>query len=570
MSVFRRTSSVGGVARICCVLVPCADRDHHHVGNELSGTVSGLSVQAGVIGGDVHLHGSDLLAQELIRVQRQLVESMRAERDITQIVWVLQTVLLQLQQTIARLTHEREQRDRELAQARQRQVRTELQLDRANAERASALQLVETARARVLALETSLRGAALVEFPDMDVRSLDIGLDMVDQYLDRQGERLEQIHAELAEDRSAERLLDAWLNSPSAALVAVAYCEPSTPSDYHAVLGNIPRFCTSIRFANGDFVVLCSNVSAVGGGPGLTAAIQNLAGLSIGVATADTVPVSGSGLIWLAKTQMVAAKNAGIAHLTARLRDQLARDLLDLDFQLIVDGRGVVQLVEAVVLASDDVSAIDDVRLRYELDAWILKTAFSEAACWSSGVPVVLNITTQALANPKYAELVRTAASAVGVSLNRVVLELQETHDLEQAVQSLSGLRSLGLRIAISGFGSGYTSLTGLQRLRPELIKVHADFVARAGQNPAQSAFARAAAALAHVTNSLSVAVGVETDMAFEALHRLGFGLFQGRLMGGPMQAGELRSLLETGRVQVPTVKALPRYATKDLPYSEF
>lgn len=181
--------------------------------NELSGTVHGTSLQAHTISGDVHVHSSAdqerLIAvyEELSHVRQQLVESMRAERDITQVVWVLQMVLMRLQDMVMRLAWERdrhvdqaEQQRLELERARDSQSRTERQLVRAESERTNALRLVQVARAKVLVLEAGLRRSGPMEaFPTVELANLDIGLDHIDEYLDEQGERLENLSAELGE-----------------------------------------------------------------------------------------------------------------------------------------------------------------------------------------------------------------------------------------------------------------------------------------------------------------------------------------------------------------------------------
>lgn len=178
--------------------------------NDVSGTVNGPVVQAGAINGDVHIHSSDdqrlLRAHEEVgRVRRQLAESVAAERDLTRVVWVLQVVLAQARETVARLTRDRdhllgeaERRHAELARAREARARTERQLRRAEEEREQALRLVEVAREKARALEAQLRGQPPAQpSPALEPAALAAGLDNVDAYLDRQGERLERLSAAL-------------------------------------------------------------------------------------------------------------------------------------------------------------------------------------------------------------------------------------------------------------------------------------------------------------------------------------------------------------------------------------
>ncbi|MBP2336792.1 hypothetical protein JOF41_002970 [Saccharothrix coeruleofusca] len=183
--------------------------------NEVSGTVDGVVVQAGVIHGGVHVHSPDdrRLAnayEEVERVRRQLAESVAAERDITKVVWVLQVVLAQARATVAHLTgdrdHLRDEADRrraELARARQAQARTEQRLRRAEQERENALRLVEVARRKARALqarthrETPAHYPPAHSLPALEPAALEAGLDNVDAYLDAQDDRLDRLSTAL-------------------------------------------------------------------------------------------------------------------------------------------------------------------------------------------------------------------------------------------------------------------------------------------------------------------------------------------------------------------------------------
>ncbi|PSL53292.1 acetyltransferase (GNAT) family protein [Saccharothrix carnea] len=187
--------------------------------NDMSGTVHGTSIQANTINGDVHVH-SDVgekrlvgLFEELVEVRRQLTESMRAERGITQVVWVLQAVLINLQDDIVRLTRERdEQLDQAerwrlaLVDARASKRRTERQLSRAESERKRALRLVQLAQFKIRVLEAGADVTVpLSALPQTGPERLRIGLDRVDAYLDAQSEHLEQLSIALDEPRGRIR-----------------------------------------------------------------------------------------------------------------------------------------------------------------------------------------------------------------------------------------------------------------------------------------------------------------------------------------------------------------------------
>ncbi|MFC6088501.1 effector-associated domain 2-containing protein [Saccharothrix lopnurensis] len=184
--------------------------------NDVSGTVLGATVQAHTISGDVHIHPAGdqervvALYEELGQVRRQLVDSLAAERDLTRAVWALQVVLMRAQDVVVRLTWERdhlvdeaERRNAELARARESERRVEQQLDRARADRLTALRVAHAATAKVRALEAELRGGAGAHGSRVVAGAADpgIGPDTIDAYLAEQGARLDRLAEALGELR---------------------------------------------------------------------------------------------------------------------------------------------------------------------------------------------------------------------------------------------------------------------------------------------------------------------------------------------------------------------------------
>lgn len=197
--------------------------------NELSGTVQGNNLQARTVNGDVHFHASGDasrlvgLYEELADARRRLVESMQAERDLTQVVWMLQALVLRLQDTTMRLGRDRQAEIEATAAA---QDRAERQLGLAETERATAVRLLRVARERLTVLQAAVAGP--MDLPRAELSTIDLGLDEIDSFLVSQGARLSQISEELGVHDEpldavevaalSERLLEALLlNSPDVA-----------------------------------------------------------------------------------------------------------------------------------------------------------------------------------------------------------------------------------------------------------------------------------------------------------------------------------------------------------------
>jgi EAL domain-containing protein (putative c-di-GMP-specific phosphodiesterase class I) len=98
----------------------------------------------------------------------------------------------------------------------------------------------------------------------------------------------------------------------------------------------------------------------------------------------------------------------------------------------------------------------------------------------------------------------------------------------------------MGVHIAIDDFGAGSSSLTYLQRLRAEVMKVHPSFVHGLDHDREDSA--RGAAEIASALVSFGqrlgmtvVAEGVETQQQLDALAALGCTSVTGHLLCPPL-----------------------------------
>jgi predicted signal transduction protein with EAL and GGDEF domain len=96
--------------------------------------------------------------------------------------------------------------------------------------------------------------------------------------------------------------------------------------------------------------------------------------------------------------------------------------------------------------------------------SWVLARAVAEAARWDDGRYVSVPVTGDQLAE---AYDVLTASALDG---RRLVLELPGDASTEDA--ALTRLRALGVRIAVTGFGTSYAALRALGRGPVDLLKL--------------------------------------------------------------------------------------------------
>jgi EAL domain-containing protein (putative c-di-GMP-specific phosphodiesterase class I) len=121
---------------------------------------------------------------------------------------------------------------------------------------------------------------------------------------------------------------------------------------------------------------------------------------------------------------------------------------------------------------------------------------------------------------------------------DRVVLELTE-HSIyatrPDLAEHLQALREVGFRIAIDDLGSGYSSLSTLELVAPDIVKLDAALVTDAASSPSKLELIRHLVDHNLAQGRLVVAEGIETEGDAEAMRTTGCDLVQGYHLGRPI-----------------------------------
>jgi diguanylate cyclase (GGDEF)-like protein len=183
-----------------------------------------------------------------------------------------------------------------------------------------------------------------------------------------------------------------------------------------------------------------------------------------------------------------------------------------------------------------------------ELGAWILRSACLQAAQWRAEYGpdalkrISVNVSARQLAEPGLVDVVASALTASGLPSTCLTVEVTETavFDSARAVDVLNELHALGVRIALDDFGTGQSSLSLLQTLPADVLKVDKSFVDNITKAGRHAVIATALIQVAGGLGLTAVAEGVETAEQAAELHRLGYRLAQGYYFGKPAAQPEL------------------------------
>jgi EAL domain-containing protein (putative c-di-GMP-specific phosphodiesterase class I) len=131
-------------------------------------------------------------------------------------------------------------------------------------------------------------------------------------------------------------------------------------------------------------------------------------------------------------------------------------------------------------------------------------------------------------------------------------------NNLDRARAVLAGRRDLGVTIAIDDFGSGYSALYYLRELPIDEVKLDRSLIAPITEDPRAAAIVHAVIDLSHTLGLTTVAEGVETPTASDALTGFGCDVAQGNYYSPPLTASELMRMLARSSRPANTVEGTP------------
>lgn len=177
-----------------------------------------------------------------------------------------------------------------------------------------------------------------------------------------------------------------------------------------------------------------------------------------------------------------------------------------------------------------------------EIGRWVLEEACREAAGWSDGRHVAVNVSSVQFRSPLLLSHVTFALASSGLPAHRLEIELTETAIVEDGARIahvLSDLRLLGVKVAMDDFGTGYSSLAHLRDFPLDRIKIDRSFIAAAETDRHSYAVIKAVVSLGKDLGIPTLAEGIETEAQLELLRLLGCEAIQGYLVGRPARMAD-------------------------------
>lgn len=185
--------------------------------------------------------------------------------------------------------------------------------------------------------------------------------------------------------------------------------------------------------------------------------------------------------------------------------------------------------------------------------SWILREACEQLARWGEagwdGLTISVNVASLQLKGGNLLDEVRSVLSATGVDPSRLILELTESAIFENAeanIKILSMIRSLGVRLSLDDFGTGFSSLSYLQQLPVDELKIDRSFIISIESEMDEAPIVPAIIAMAWRLGLQIVVEGIENEAQLKYIERHQCDIYQGFLFAKPMPQDEFFEKLRT------------------------
>jgi diguanylate cyclase (GGDEF)-like protein len=301
------------------------------------------------------------------------------------------------------------------------------------------------------------------------------------------------------------------------------------------------------------------------------------AGASIGIALYPSDGEDGASLLRRADAAMYEAKQTGRSHMFATPDDDVAnvrrlqllgelrasiasgdfrvfhQPKVDLKSGRVVGTEGLVRwqhkqfglLTPAEFIELSELSGLIQPLTRY-----VLEHGIAQAAAWRAegfDIAVAINLSVRNFFDqglPAFIAGLLERHHLPGQSLVLEITEREVMSDRALARSALSSFRALGVKISVDDFGTGFSSLSQLQQLPIDEIKIDASFVKTMLTNQQDAVIVKSIIDLGHNLGLEVVAEGAETPEDLIALREMGADRVQGYVISRPIPAEEFTTWL--------------------------
>jgi PAS domain S-box-containing protein len=207
------------------------------------------------------------------------------------------------------------------------------------------------------------------------------------------------------------------------------------------------------------------------------------------------------------------------------------------------------QKPSGIVMPGEFIDVADESGLIVPINRQLIMEACESLKTWRARYPsdkplfMSVNIPPRQFVDPNLKNDIADILATTGIEPEGLELEILETvamGDPEVANGILCGLKELGVRLSIDDFGTGHSSLSRLEHLPVDTLKVDRSFIARLEESATTREIVHTIIRLGHAIGLKVVAEGVETADQVRLLKEFSCDLAQGYYFFRPELATSL------------------------------
>lgn len=189
----------------------------------------------------------------------------------------------------------------------------------------------------------------------------------------------------------------------------------------------------------------------------------------------------------------------------------------------------------------------ENIGMIVEIEKWVFDKAMSLRKTWmemgDTDTVLSINLSSKGLVSPSFIMYIKDLHERYGLKKNQIQIEVTETaiiKNMDQAIKHLKQLQEIGCVISLDDFGSGYSSLTYLQKLPIDVLKIDSRFTSKIGTDIKDDAILESIIDLARKLELKTIVEGIETSHQFSHLQKLNCDYGQGFYLSIPIEEAKM------------------------------
>ncbi|MFT5758711.1 MAG: putative signal transduction protein with EAL and GGDEF domain [Alteromonadaceae bacterium] len=175
---------------------------------------------------------------------------------------------------------------------------------------------------------------------------------------------------------------------------------------------------------------------------------------------------------------------------------------------------------------------------------WVIEEACRQLQRWTADVvddlTMAINLSARQFFQKDLLEIIERAIEVSDISASKLEFEITESMmmvNIEETIDTLHKIKSIGVQLSIDDFGTGYSSLSYLKKFPLNKLKIDKSFIDGITDNTDDLAIVKAIIGIAHSLNLTVIAEGVETAEQYKLLTQYQCNEIQGFYFSKPLSS---------------------------------